>query len=237
MISLGLAAAGIAGLVLAALALRAIGPAYRVARLLAATREVSLGEAAAMAADGGQRYVRIVGRVSSDEEFPDEQDRPLVYRHTRIEISDGRGGWRTVSDEREAVPFGIESRSDFVAVDALALDLGLVVLPRESVGLATDLPAGLANGLDPRSTARLVIRQISAVEHATVAGMPVIDPDGAPTMTAGLGRPLILSTLEAPAAMRVLAYGKRGLVLAATGLLIASLGLFAAALVAWLGGV
>ena len=47
---------------------------------------------------------------------------------------------------------------------------------------------------------------MSSVEHAIVAGVPAIDPaDGTVRMTAGLGRPLILTTLERDEAMRVLA--------------------------------
>ena len=50
------------------------------------------------------------------------------------------------------------------------------------------------------------IEQVSSVEHATVAGVPTLDPEtGSVRMTAGLGRPLILTTLERDEAMRVLA--------------------------------
>ena len=218
------------------MALRGIGPGYRVARLLAATPEVSLSEATALAAGGGRRYVRTTGRISSDEEFPDEHDRPLVYRRTRVEVGDDRGGWRVVADDREAVPFGVEARSQFIAVDSGELDSGLVVMPRESVGKAADLPPDLAQGLDPTAAARLLIRQVSAVEHAVVCGVPVAGPDGRPLLTAGSGRPLILSTLDSPAAMRILAGRRRPLAILGAGLLVASVASFAAALVAFIGG-
>ena len=53
-----------------------------------------------------------------------------------------------------------------------------------------------------------MIQQVSAVEHAVVAGVPATLPgSGPPTMTAGLGRPLILTTLENEEAMRLLAGG------------------------------
>jgi hypothetical protein len=234
MISPLLAACGLACLVGAALALRAIGPGYRIARLLAAAPEVSLAEA--VASSNERRYVRTAGRISSDEEFPDEHDRPLVHRRTRLEVGDGRGGWRVVSDDREAVAFGIEARSEYLAVDGAALDTGLVVLPRESVGRAADLPGKIAARLDPGSPARLVITQVSAVEHAVVCGVPVTGPDGRPLITAGAGRPLILSTLDAPAAMRILAGGRRRLAVLSAGLLVASLAFFAVALAAFVGG-
>jgi hypothetical protein len=235
-LALALAGVGMACLVLAGLALRAIGPGSRVARLLVAAPDVSLAEAVTLARGDERRYVRTTGRISSDEEFPDEHDRPLVLRRTRIEVGDGRGSWRVVADDREAVPFGIEARSDFLAVDAAALDVGLVVMPRESVGRAADLPANIAQGLDPRSAARLFIRQVSAVEHAVVCGVPVAGSDGQPLITAGAGRPLILSTLDAPAAMRILAGRRRPLALLSAALLVASLASFAAALVAFIAG-
>ena len=55
---------------------------------------------------------------------------------------------------------------------------------------------------------RLVVEQVSSVEHAVVLGVPVVAADDLPTrMTAGLGRPLILTTLEPAEAMRILAAG------------------------------
>jgi len=80
-----------------------------------------------------------------------------------------------------------------------------------------------------------VIEQLSAVEHATVCGTPVLR-DGQPTLTAGLGRPLIVTTLEIPAAMRLLAAGHRRRVIAAAALLATGLGLLFAAAVTVLAG-
>lgn len=244
-----LAVAGVACLVVAALVLRSLGSAYRVGRLLSSVPGISIDEAISVAESGAPRFVRVAGRIASDEEFPDENDRPLVFRRTRIELADGRGGWQRVLDDREAVPFGIEVRTAYIAVDAAALGEGLVVIPRESTGVVRDVPpdltrdlptdigAGLESaGLDPSMPARLIVDQVSAVEHATVAGQPVIR-DGRPLLTAGLGRPLILTTLEVPAAMRILAHSGRGRLLLAAVLLVAGLGLLAAAVVALLAGV
>ena len=130
--------------------------------------------------------MRITGRISSEEEFPDENDRPLVFRRKRIDVrvaaaaagGAGAGGWRTIADEREAVPFGIETRDVFIAVDEAAIADGLVAIPRESVGVVADLPKDLLEGVEnvPAQdvAARLVIEQLSAVEHATVCGTPVM---------------------------------------------------------------
>ena len=234
-----LAICGIALFVAGALALRSMGSGYRIGRLLAATPMVSIDEAIAMAPAGPTRYVRVSGRISSDEEFPDDQDRPLVFRRTRIELAAPDGKWRVVFDDREAVPFGIETRSSFLGIDGAALGEGLVVIPRESVGVADDLPetlsANVPAGTDPQTPTRLVIEQLSAVEHATAAGVPVLR-DGLPTLTTGLGRPLIITSLEQPAAMRLLAHGRRGRLVAGAVLLVAGLGLLALAAVALLVG-
>lgn len=239
LIAFALAALGAVALGVAALLLRSLGPRYRVGRLLAVAPEVSISEVHALAAAGEPRYVRVAGRISSEEEFPDENDRPLVYRRRRIELAT-RGRWRTVHDDREAVAFGLERRSDYLALDAAALDEGLVVVAREAVGRVTDLPADLRADLvdggevEPDTPARLVVEQVSAVEHAVAAGVPRRDDDGSIVLGAGLGRPLIVSTVEVPAAMRVLARDSRRRVLAAAGLLVAGVGLLGAALVAFL---
>jgi hypothetical protein len=232
MVAALLALLAVGCLVLAAVALRRVGPGYRVARLLAATPRVELAEAAELAASGTTRYVRVDGRISSDEEFPDEHDRPLVYRRRRVEIADQRGHWQSVSQDSEAVPFGVESRGHFLTIDGAALAEGLVVVPREALGQASDLGPDLAAGHPPEAASRLVIEQVSAVEQATAVGLPVLGPDGEPMLSAGLGRPLILTTLATPEAMRLLAAGRRRLVLTAGGLILGALVSGTAALLA-----
>lgn len=238
MLALILAVAAAGCLIASALLLRAFGPRYRVGRLLAATPLVSIEEAAAFAADR-PTYVRVNGRISSAEEFPDEHNRPLVFRRKRIQVAAQKGAWSTVVDEREAVSFGVESRSAFIAVDEAALSDGLVVIPREADGIASDLPPDLAEALpDGHSLTmptRLRIEQLSAVEHATVCGQPVTR-DGMVMMTAGLGRPLIVTPLEQPAAMRILARDQRTRTMVVFALLVVGLGLAAGALVAFVLG-
>ncbi len=233
-----LAIAGVAALIGSALLLRSIGPGYRVGRLLAATPHVSIDEAIELARSGAAAYVRVNGRITSDEEFPDDQDRPLVFRRTRIQIAE-RGEWRTVVDEREAVPFGVETRSAFIAVDEAELGDGLVVIPRQADGVVGDLPddlrAAVPADIDPTTAARLIVDQLSAVEHATVCGVPVSREHGA-ILRAGAGRPLIATSLEPAAAMRVLAGHNRARVLLAAILLLAGLAGLAAAVVALLLG-
>jgi len=205
-----LAVAGVAVLAVAMLLLRTLGPRFRLGRLLSAAPEVSIAEALELAA-GPAVYVRVSGRVSSDEEFPDEHDRPLVFRRTRVEVAEARDKWRALVDEREAVPFGVESRSAYLAIDETVLGDGLVAIPRQASGRVSDLTADLAAAaanLDPSTPVRLTIEQLSAVEHISACGRAEMR-DGWPVLTAGLGRPLIVTGLDRASAMRVLARGAR----------------------------
>ena len=233
-----LLAAAVFSAAVALLLLRTLGSRYRVGRLLAAAPLVEISEALQLAT-GAPRYVRVMGRISSEEEFPDENDRPLVFRHKRLDVSDANGKWRSIADEREAVPFGVQTRDNFIAVDENAIAEGLVAIPRESTGKLSDLPEETVIGVEslpgPDAPARLVIQQLSAIEHATICGTPVL-MNGQPTMTAGAGRPLIVTTLEAPAAMRVLASGQRPKVLIASALLVVAVLLVVLAVVAAVSG-
>jgi len=63
-------------------------------------------------------------------------------------------------------------------------------------------------GTDPLTPVRLRIEQLSSVEHAIVAGVPRLDAAGDPTLSSGLGRPLVLATMDRSDALRVLAEGR-----------------------------
>lgn len=218
-------AAGVAALLAGVALLSAFGGGYRLGRLLAATPEVAIPEAIEAAGAGDRRYVAIVGRVDADDEFLDEHERPLVFRRTRLQVRSGRR-WATVHEDRRVIPFRISTAVGTIAVDAEALGEGLIVIPREAVGTAADVPADIA-GLPPDTAAsapvRLRVEQLSSIDHATVLGVPQLATDGTARMAPGGSRPLVVCTLEKPEAMRVLAAGGRGPIMAATGLLIAGL--------------
>ena len=204
--------------------LRSFGPGYRVGRLLASTPQASIEEAEAVAASGKPRYLRIDGRLDSNEDFPDEHERPLVYRRRRLEARFGRR-WSVLDQDVQVVPFEVRAGLAALAVDGARLAEGLVVLPRESVGTAAEVPDRVPNGTPPDTPLRYRVEQVSAVEHATVLGVPTRQADGTTLLSAGLGRPLILSTVEPTEAMQLLAGGRRTRPLAAIGLLAAGLGL------------
>jgi hypothetical protein len=229
-----LLAAGLVVLAIGLVGRRSLGPRYRVGTLLSAAPVVSVAEARALA-DGPPRYVQIAGRIDSETEFEDDAHRPLVFRRTRLQLRNGTR-WVDVDDRRERVPFEVREGLDSIAIDERALDAGLVVVVRESVGVAADAPDRVPEGTPPTTPLRLWIEQVSTVEHAIVAGVPRKDEEGTIRMSAGLGRPLILATMDRSDAMRVLADGNRfwplvlaatmvtGVVLVAVGLLWAILG-------------
>ena len=179
-----------------------------------------------IAARGTQRYVRVDGRIDATDEFEDADHRPLVLRRTRIEALSGPA-WKTVEDSREQVPFEVREGTTGIDVDAAALDAGLVVVPRFSTGIVGDLGDRAPAGLAAETPVRARIEQVSSVEHAIVLGVPVAD-DGRVRLGAGLGRPLILTTLEPAEAMRILAGGDVRRSRAAAALLVSGTVLVAA---------
>jgi hypothetical protein len=198
--------AGIVALAVGFLIRPRLGPRYRVGPLLAASQQVSVAEAIALAS-GPPRYIQVAGRVDAETEFEDDAHRPLVFRRTRLQVRDG-SRWVDIDDRRERVPFEVREGLDSIAIDDQALDEGLVVVVRESEGRAADVADCVPAGTDPATPVRLRIEQVSSVEHAIVAGVPGLDDAGNPRISAGLGRPLILATMDRPDAMRILAEGR-----------------------------
>jgi hypothetical protein len=189
--------------------LLSFGSRYRIGRLLASAPAVTISEAIRIAHARERRYVRITGRIDSDRDFEDADHRPLVLRRTWIQSRVGsiHGGWRTVESGLEVVPFELNEGLDTIAIDTAALRDGLIVVPRQSVGVAADLGERAPAGVAPTTPTRVSIEQVSSVEHAIAIGAPLVDASGKPQLTAGLGRPLILTTLEIPEAMRILTGG------------------------------
>jgi hypothetical protein len=238
-----LVAAGVLAVVGGVAVLQTFGSRYRVGRLLATTPLVDLAEALSIAAGGRPRYVRIDGRIDAEDEFEDINHRPLVFRRTRLEAH-RPGRWVTFEDSREMAPFEIRDGALTIAIDGDAIDTGLVVVPRESVGAAADLADRAPSDMLPETRVRATVEQLSSVDHATALGVPKqgTAPGDPPRLTAGLGRPLILTNLAPDEAMRVLAQGSTrpriaaacfvvGGVLVVAGLAWAGLGAIAATFV------
>lgn len=230
-IPLVLVATGVVALAAGWLAMRRIGPGARIGRILASTPVVSIATARQLAEARTNRYVGVGGRLDSEAAFEDEHGRPLVLRRTRLELASG-GGWRTIEDYRDVVPFGLSEGLDTIAVDGDALDEGLVVVRRESNGTAGEIPERLPAGTPPTTPVRMRQALLTTVDHAMALGVPVMDPSLGPVLRPGLGRPLIVSTLETGEAMRVLAGDRRGSARIATALLAGAVVLLASGL-AW----
>jgi hypothetical protein len=226
---------GLAALAAGAAILMSFGPRYRIGRLLASAPPVTIGQAVALARSRQLRFVRVQGRIDSDEDFEDADHQPLVLRRTRIEHGAGLGRWRTLDLGVEAVPFELHEGLDAIGVDRAALGDGLVVVPRRSVGVVADLGDRVPTaGLRPTDPARLTVEQVSSVEHAIAAGVPALDDADRPMLTAGVGRPLILTTLEVPEAMRVLTGGAVARSRAAVACLLGGGALVVVGLVSWI---
>jgi hypothetical protein len=231
-IPLLLAGTGALALVAGWISMQRLGPRARIGRILAATPVVDVSTARGIAVAGRIRYVGVLGRVDSDEEFEDEHHRPLVLRRTRLETL-GPSGWVAAEDVLETVPFQLTEGLESIAIDGHDLDAGLVTVVREAEGTAREIPDRLPAGTPPDARARLRIEHLSSVDHALALGVPVADPERGPMLRPGLGRPLVLTNLERDEAMRLLASGRRGTAmlasaLLATGVLLVGLG------VAWL---
>jgi len=207
-IPLVLVAAGLVAVAAGWLAMRRLGPGARIGRILAATTVVEMGQALAIASSGQARYIGVGGRVDAEEPWDDEGGRPLVYRRSRLERRDG-SRWTPFEEDLRVVPFELAGALERIAVDGDALDEGLVVVTRESEGTAGEIPDRVPPGMPAATPVRLRVEFVSAVDHALVLGVPVTDGDRV-VMRPGLGRPLILTTLEPAEAMRLLARGRQG---------------------------
>ena len=211
------------------------GPRARVGRLLAVAPRVVVAEAIRMAEAGETGYVRVDGRLDSEQEFEDADHRPLVVRRTTLEWrpagTDGR--WRQMDSNLEVVPFSVREGLDEIAVDGSALAEGLVVVPRERHGVAADLGGGAPGDVPPDAAVRMVVEHASTVEHGAVIGVPKRAPGGGVVIGPGMGRPLILTTLEDDEAMRVLTGGATGRARLALACMVIGVALLAVA-VLWL---
>jgi len=227
---------GVVALGVAIAILGSFGPGYRVGRLLASVPAVSVAEAVRIARAGEARYVRIEGRIDSDAEFEDADHRPLVLRRTILASrgGPGSGGWMPFDTALEAVPFVVREDLEEIAVAGASIGDGLVVVARESTGVAAEIGDRAPAGMDPTTEVRLRSEFVSSVDHAIVLGVPSLAADRRPVIAAGLGRPLILTTLERDEALRVLTGGARGRSQLAAACLVLGAVLIGAAALWWL---
>jgi hypothetical protein len=123
---------------------------------------------------------------------------------------------------------------DEIEVDPAALAEGLIVVPRVRRGRVGDVTEHPPAEVPADADAELVIEQVSSVERATMVGVPRRTKDGRLSIGPGLGRPLILTTLERDEAMRVLTGGAAGRSRLAVVCLVGGAILIIAAVLWWL---
>jgi hypothetical protein len=172
------------------------------------------------------------GRIDSESEFEGPSHEPLVLRLTRFQRR-VLGQWQTYELGREVVPFVLNEGLSSIAIDGASIDAGLVVVPRVAEGTAAEAGDRAPEGAEPGQPVRAVVEQVTSVDHAIVLGVPS-PSDAGPRLTAGLGRPLVLSTLETNEAMRVLVEGTTARPRAAAVLLALGAGLVILAAAWWL---
>jgi hypothetical protein len=179
--------AGLAVLVAGVLLLRTYGPNYRVGRLLASTPEVGVAEArgwqmaAALCPSTGGSIPRTTSRTTRIGRSSSVGRAPAPTRR----------GWVSFEDRRERVPFEVRDGLDGIAIDDADLDTGLVVVPRESIGLRPMWPTA-SRGHLARDPGPLWVDQVRRSNTRSCwASRP--RRHGAPRCRPVSGRPLVLT--------------------------------------------
>jgi len=215
-----LAVMGVALIVAGLLFSRRTDARTRAGQLLAGLSPISPTEALKLAAlrGGAAPYLAIKGSIDAPEIFEDEHHRPLVYRRERVSVAD-EGGWRVIDTAERSLPFVVSDPSNSISIATADLADGLVVVERRWEGSVADLhaagreyqrpeTAALVAALaasDPTRRARVGLEQISNLDRATAAGQLVNGE-----LRAGVGRPLVVTTLERAEALRLLGTEGRG---------------------------
>ena len=215
-----LAVMGVALIVAGLLLSRRTDARTRTGQLLAGLAPISPTEALKLAAlrGGAAPYLAIKGSIDAPEIFEDEHHRPLVYSRERVSVAD-EGGWRVIDTAERSLPFVVSDPSNSISIATADLADGLVVVERRWEGSVADLhaagreyqrpeTAALVAALaasDPTRRARVGLEQISNLDRATAAGQLVNGE-----LRAGVGRPLVVTTLERAEALRLLGTEGRG---------------------------
>ena len=215
-----LAVMGVALIVAGLLFSRRTDARTRAGQLLAGLSPISPTEALKLAAlrGGAAPYLAIKGSIDAPEIFEDEHHRPLVYRRERVSVAD-EDGWRVIDTAERSLPFVVSDPSNSISIATADLADGLVVVERRWEGSVADLhaagreyqrpeTAALVAALaasDPTRRARVGLEQVSNLDRATAAGQLVNGE-----LRAGVGRPLVVTTLERAEALRLLGTEGRG---------------------------
>lgn len=236
-----LAIAGLAAAVLGAAIIRLSGAETRLARRLAAARELRVGD---LLDDGplADRPVRVAGRIRCPDPIVTDRDDRLVAFHRDVQVKPPGRPWRSIERIRETRGFELWDHHGSLPLDPAAAAEPLVVIPHVWRGTTSELTADVHRAAIARLggegaiwPARSITRIVSVVERLLVLAAVRRAADGTVALVPPPGG-FVVSGLELDAAMRLLAGKHRRLLLGGYGLLVlAALLLLAAAAVALIG--
>ncbi len=212
-VAIGLLAAG-AGWA----AIRASGAQPGIARRFAGAREHRVGDLLDIQ-EPPARPIRVVGRVRCADPLRTAEGDTLVAYHRDVDVELPRGGWRPIERLRETRSFDLWDHDGAATVDPALASEPLVTIPHVWRGEVAELEASFgpaierlaASGTQP-GRARAVTRTISTVERVGV--LALVRREGAVVRLDPPRGGFVLSTVDLPAAMRLLAGPRRRLMVA-----------------------
>jgi hypothetical protein len=234
--------AGLALVTAGAFAIRLSGAELRLARRLAGARQVRVGEL--LDADVlPARPVRVVGRIRCPRPIVTERDDRLVALHRDVQVRPPSGPWRTIERIRETRAFELWDHDGSLPLDPSQAAEPLIVIPHvwrgttsaltDDAHLAAVARLGGAPGVD--WPARSITRMVSVVERLLVLAIVERSSDDGMHLAPPPGG-YVISGLDLDDAMRLLAGGRRSLLLAGYGIAAAGALLAAAGIIGLLIG-
>jgi hypothetical protein len=210
------------------LQVRRSGARTTVARRLAGARELPVGDLADLARDP-IRPVRISGRVRCPNPIQTQRDEQLVALHRDVEVLTERGGWRSIERVRESRGFELWDHAGAVTLDAGQAAEPLISIPYLWEGAPAELDDTYRGAVDRLTAeygnvraARATTRTINTIDRLLVLAEVERDDAGRVHLRPPAGGYLI-SSLELPDAMRLLAGAGRPRLMVGAALMAAGL--------------
>ena len=232
--AVALLVAALLAILAGAIQMRRSGARTAVARRLAGARGVAVGELDELDADP-PRPLRVAGRVRCPNPIRTQRDEQLVALHRDVEVLTARAGWRSIERIRESRGFELWDHAGAISVDAAHAAEPLITIPYVWQGDPAELDETYRAAVDRLAAehggvraARATTRTINTIDRLLVLADVERGAGGRAALAPPRGGYLI-STLELPDAMRLLAGpGRRqlliGAALAAGGIALALAG-------------
>lgn len=231
-------AAGIAILLVSALALRVTGASLRTARRLAGPPEAQVGTLLD-ATEAVGRTLRVSGRIRCRDPLEAGGGERLVAYHRDVEVRMPRSGWRSVERMRESRSFELWDHDGSITIDPSSAAEPLISIPAVWRGDPAELEEPHASALkrlaerlgEAAVEARATTRSINVTDRLLVLARVAERAGGGVTLDPPDGGYLV-TNLPLDDAMRLLG-GRHGRL---TATAVAGLGLGAILALAGLGG-